>query len=553
MLVADFVKKAEIISKIEEVFKSSKILELKDEMSNYHGKHLTFIKENFSGDLDEKDFSHLSFDEIKELNPINNSFFKKFYKPIVKANTSLDALVKDINLEDLKLLGIDQFINSSKKIEEVIFSIEDDENFPSEIIIEILKLIDDYTQTFNNILFSKKIYGLIKPISLKTNDKFVETEIIIHVKDFDFKRFSQRVQALESLYETITILNGMSDTQDNRLLILRAEKDSGEYYKLAGLAKLINDFKFLISGWSKYHGGTSSEKSVEMQNIQTRIKELIKANNIPIEEGSKHIESIKNALNDLDVEKFIDINIDNENIVFSEENNKKSDLKEKKEIQSEQANKNTKVIEKTKALPKPEKESSEEDFLRKGIELMSIKRYKEAISYFDAAIGVNSKYAEAFNYKGAAYIQLGDFKDALTCIESAIQIKPDYKDAYLNKGTALFSMAKFADALEEYSKTIKIDNNYAEGYFNIGSCYMMLPDSKKEAINSFTSAIMISPYYSAAYYNRACAYISIKEQDSCLKDLETAVQIDKSFKQMLKFDNDFAPLKENKRFKEIIA
>lgn len=548
MLVADFVKKAEIISKIEEVFIASKIFELKEEMSNYHEKHLNFIKNNFSGDLNSKDFSNLSIEDIKDLNPINNVFFKKFYKPIVKANSLLDTLVKDTEEEDLKLLGIDEFIQLSKRIEEILFNVEDNGNFPSEDIIEILRLIDSYIQTFNSVLFSKKIYSLIKPISLKTNDKYTEIELTINVKDFDFKRFSKRVNALESLFEIITILNGMSNASDNKLLILRAEKDTGEYYKLAGLSNLIQDFKFLIINWCKYHINGNSQKSIEMQNIQNRIKDLIKANKIAIEEGSKHIENIKKALVFLDIEKFISINIDEENIIL--------DFKNKKDSLNNNSTNEEKVIEKNKtktSSSSQEKESSEQDLVRKGIELMSIKRYTEAISYFDTAIKVNPKYVEAYNYKGAAYIQLGDFKDALICIEKAIEIKPDYKDAYLNKGTALFSMSKFSEALEEYKKTIKIDPNYAEGYFNIGSCYMMLNDSKNEAINSFTSAIMISPYYSAAYYNRACAYISIKELEGCLKDLETAIQIDKSFKQILKFDNDFASLKDNKRFKQLIA
>ena len=79
----------------------------------------------------------------------------------------------------------------------------------------------------------------------------------------------------------------------------------------------------------------------------------------------------------------------------------------------------------------------------------------------------------------------------------------------------------------------------------------MLLDRKEDAIKSFSKTIEINHSYAPAYYNRACAYLYQKETDKCLSDLESSINFDISFKEMIKNDSDFKDLRELERFKKI--
>ena len=238
MFTLDFIKKAEIVEKIIENFNSSNLIDLKNEMDSYREKHLSFIKEHFHKNRDKEE-ANISIEEIKELNPINNKFFKKYYKPIVKSNTNLDNIVKDLLPEDLEILQLDKFINISKKIEEIIFDIEDDESFKSEIITKLMNSINEYMNIYNNILYTQKIYTNLHNSKIKTPEHFKSLELTFYVQSYKIDNFFLRIQALKELYETALKLNGLKDEIQNKLILLKVEKDLDEYYKIAGVTQVI--------------------------------------------------------------------------------------------------------------------------------------------------------------------------------------------------------------------------------------------------------------------------------------------------------------------------
>ena len=71
----------------------------------------------------------------------------------------------------------------------------------------------------------------------------------------------------------------------------------------------------------------------------------------------------------------------------------------------------------------------------KGVALIYLGKYDEAISYIDEAISKDANYVYALNNKGAALIYLGKYDEAIGYIDKALAIDPDNVD--INKGTAL--------------------------------------------------------------------------------------------------------------------
>ena len=56
--------------------------------------------------------------------------------------------------------------------------------------------------------------------------------------------------------------------------------------------------------------------------------------------------------------------------------------------------------------------------------------YESAIVDFDAAIRLNSDYAEVYNNRGNVRVCQGDYESAIVDFDAAIRLNPDYAQAY---------------------------------------------------------------------------------------------------------------------------
>jgi tetratricopeptide (TPR) repeat protein len=576
MLALEFTKIINTIDKVLNIIQISKVRDLKNELSSFDDKHLQFIEKYFYEKRNESENGDKTemLGELKKLNPLTNNFFKKYYRSLVRANANLENLFHTMGKDEIDLTQMDKIVNNSKQIEDFMFNIEDNEDFSLKNLNPLKSHLEEFASLTSNLQISKAVYSSLSLVR-KLPEGYKDLEITFYTDDEGIEGFSSRVLSLKLLYEVMLRLNNISENNESRLVILKAEKENDEHYRIAGLSSLISDIYFIIREWVKEFISSNSSEDKEvlklnnLQNLEVKIKGLIDTNKIPAATGEKYLDVIKKSLKNLQVEKCLSIELYSENIniplskkllqqseiVHHEVTAPKSEAKHEKVAaarENEPARKVEAPVLLKSSIP-PGDARSAEAMLQKGITMMSIKRYKEAMDYFDRAIELKVNYAEAYNFKANAYIQSSLFAEAIKLTDQAIALKPDYKDAYLNKGTALFSIHKHQDALNMYKKTIEIDPQYAEGYFNLGSCFMMLNGGKKDAIEAFSKAIQLSPNYAAAYYNRACAYVSEKEIDNCIKDLNMAIKFDKNFKNMLKFDSDFSTIQEDAKFKSLIS
>ncbi len=60
---------------------------------------------------------------------------------------------------------------------------------------------------------------------------------------------------------------------------------------------------------------------------------------------------------------------------------------------------------------------------------MHLKKYDEAIKYYDMAIQSDPEWAYPWFWKGYTYYLLNNNQKALECANKALQLEPDYKDA----------------------------------------------------------------------------------------------------------------------------
>lgn len=64
------------------------------------------------------------------------------------------------------------------------------------------------------------------------------------------------------------------------------------------------------------------------------------------------------------------------------------------------------------------------DWLANGLKLFALKKYEEAIDYFDQVIEVEPNNFNAYLLKGMSFYFLSQKQNALSCFEMAIKINP---------------------------------------------------------------------------------------------------------------------------------
>ncbi|MFZ0511733.1 MAG: tetratricopeptide repeat protein [Candidatus Nitrosopolaris sp.] len=132
-------------------------------------------------------------------------------------------------------------------------------------------------------------------------------------------------------------------------------------------------------------------------------------------------------------------------------------------------------------------ELSVKEIILKGNEYLSRRDYSMALDYYDQAIKIDPKYADAWINKGLAIHNLRKYNEAIESYDKAIEIDPKYADAWNNKGVSLGKLGKYKEAIECCDRAVKIDPNYANAWNNKGIALRIL-GQQKDADRCFAKA-----------------------------------------------------------------
>ncbi len=128
-----------------------------------------------------------------------------------------------------------------------------------------------------------------------------------------------------------------------------------------------------------------------------------------------------------------------------------------------------------------------------------------AKSSFQTAVEVNPEYYDA-------YVELGNLfaseqNDlALDYFNTALNIRPKSAEAYYNKGIYYQTTGRIEEALETYRALTKADPNAFLGYYNTGYIYLVGYQSYDTALAYFDTVLTIQPAYIDAMYNKGLCY-----------------------------------------------
>ena len=162
------------------------------------------------------------------------------------------------------------------------------------------------------------------------------------------------------------------------------------------------------------------------------------------------------------------------------------------------------------------------DYFAKGIDAIQNQNYSKAIEYFNKAIAVNPKHAEAYHNRGVAKGRLGEHSEAIKDFNQTIKINPKLAEAYNNRGKAKGELKKYPEAIEDFNKALEINPNYDGIYYNRGLAQYSL-GNYTEAIEDFNQALIINPDFSEAYNNRGAAKANLGKHTEAVEDFNKAL------------------------------
>src|SRR5438874_5970997 len=88
-----------------------------------------------------------------------------------------------------------------------------------------------------------------------------------------------------------------------------------------------------------------------------------------------------------------------------------------------------------------------EAYNNRGLALMKLRRFEEALASFDRGIGVQPDHIGALANRGAALQELGRAQEALVSLDRVIAMQPRLAGAHNNRGKALSDLRRFEEAL----------------------------------------------------------------------------------------------------------
>ncbi|HVE57350.1 MAG TPA: tetratricopeptide repeat protein [Pyrinomonadaceae bacterium] len=152
--------------------------------------------------------------------------------------------------------------------------------------------------------------------------------------------------------------------------------------------------------------------------------------------------------------------------------------------------------------------------------------------------------------------QLQRFDEAVSSFEKASKLQPNEPAIYSGIGQIRFAQKRYEEAIPNLQKAIENGFRSSLMYGQLGYSQLVL-NRNEEAIKTYEKAFEagIPPGANTrgmAYYNMACAYVRLKQNDKAFEMLNKTVDEGFTNRQTFETDTDLAPLRTDARFQALL-
>ena len=180
-----------------------------------------------------------------------------------------------------------------------------------------------------------------------------------------------------------------------------------------------------------------------------------------------------------------------------------------------------------------------------------LQSYQRAIEDYSWVLKQNPSHVEAYLNRGRSHAARADYLDALRDYNQAIALGPSRAIAYSYRGQAYLRLERYPEALADYARALELNPRDASVHNARGLLYVRIA-AYPEAVDAYQHAMAIQPDWATPYYNAACAAALANDAERATIWLARAIALRDGYKAMALRDKDFASIREDPRFAELV-
>jgi tetratricopeptide (TPR) repeat protein len=204
------------------------------------------------------------------------------------------------------------------------------------------------------------------------------------------------------------------------------------------------------------------------------------------------------------------------------------EIVEEDEMETERKKEKERVEKELKEMDPAKKKEIYQGWVLGGLKHIQNKKFEDAISSFDMAIGVDPERYNAWHLTGNALRGLQRFKESLECYEKAIERRPDAGEIWYDKAIVLGSMGKFNEAIESKKIAEKLQAGKEKELLKKAN-NLMAQDGMEDAIQIYNSILKSIPRFPEAWYQKGVAHMGLGDYSKASKCFEKAIGLSKRF------------------------
>lgn len=185
-----------------------------------------------------------------------------------------------------------------------------------------------------------------------------------------------------------------------------------------------------------------------------------------------------------------------------------------------------------------------------GSVLESVERREEAISVYTKATEIAPNDPNSYHGLGHCLQNAGRTPEALQAFQRASELDPKAAALHNDVGNSYRMLKRFDDAITAYLRVVELSPKYAAAHAHLAACYGVR-GNKVEREQHILRARELSS--EASEYDRACIEALCENTEEALVLLKTAIEKEQRQKEEVLIDPDFRSIRDDARFKELVA
>lgn len=154
----------------------------------------------------------------------------------------------------------------------------------------------------------------------------------------------------------------------------------------------------------------------------------------------------------------------------------------------------------------------------------SLGALEDAITYYSAAMAMDSDYSEYFNERGNLYLRSHRAEEAISDYLQAVKLSPPYHEVWTNLGQAYKLSGRYAEAERAFSRAIDLEPGDTLAFVGRAQAWEHL-GSLERAISDYSVALDLDSSQPLVWANRAALLYESGHAEAAAADLDRAIQL----------------------------